>query len=401
MAASSFRRGCLEVARSFYVADVTLFDGARVRRHAGVLVEGDRIAWVGAHARAPRAAGTARAVDATGKSLTPGLVDCHVHLNFDGRADFEADGGGTSETAVLHGVRNLRKHLAAGVTTVRDLGGVGTCDLAAAVEDGVIEGPRVIAAGRALTITGGHGHNIGIAREVDGADDARKAVREQIKGGARAIKVIATGGVLTPGIDATFTAMTPEEIGAAVDEAHKWRVGVGAHAIGGPGITGAVRAGVDSVEHCVQLDAATAKDMAARGTFRGPTLSALMGIVDGAGVPAYAKDKATALVDDAHRGHRTALRAGVPHVCSTDAGTPFNPHGNAPNEIARMIEWGMGPLAALVAATANGATLLRIPDVGTIAPGFLADMALYDADPLEDIAALRSPRAVWKGGVRV
>jgi imidazolonepropionase-like amidohydrolase len=126
-----------------------------------------------------------------------------------------------------------------------------------------------------------------------------------------------------------------------------------------------------------------------------------MGIVDGAGVPAYAKNKATALVDDAHRGHRAALRAGVPHVCSTDAGTPFNPHGNAPNEIARMIEWGMRPQEALVAATAHGATLLRIPDVGTIAPGFLADMVLYDADPLEDIAALRSPRTVWKGGVRV
>jgi imidazolonepropionase-like amidohydrolase len=212
--------GVLKVARPFYIADVTVFDGARVRRHAGVLVEGDRVVWTGAHARAPRAASATRGIDGAGKTLTPGLIDCHVHLNFDGRPDFAAAGGGSSEAAVLRGVRNLRKHLAAGVTTVRDLGGVGTCDLAAAVEEGIVPGPRVVPAGRALTITGGHGHNLGIAREIDGADDARKAVREQIKGGARAIKVIATGGVLTPGIDATFTAMTPEEIGAAVDEAH-------------------------------------------------------------------------------------------------------------------------------------------------------------------------------------
>jgi len=390
------------MARPLYIADVTLFDGARVRRRAGVLVEGDRIVWVGPHARAPRAASTARSIDAAGKTLTPGLIDCHVHLNFDGGADFAAQGSVSNDVAAaLRGVRNLRKHLAAGVTTVRDLGGVGTCELASAVDDGVVEGPRVIAAGLALTITGGHGHNVGFAREIDGPVDARKAVRQQIKAGARAIKVVATGGVLTPGIDATFTAMTPEEIGAAVDEAHTWRVGVGAHAIGGPGIAGAVRAGVDSIEHCIQLDTATAKDMVARGTFRGPTLSALLGIVDGAGVPAYAKDKATALLDDAHKGQRAAMRAGVRHVCSTDAGTPFNPHGNAPKEIARMVEWGLRPLDALVAATANGASLLRVPDVGTVGPGFLADLVLYDDDPLEDIAALRSPRIVWKGGVRV
>ena len=116
----------------------------------------------------------------------------------------------------------------------------------------------MVAAGRALTVTGGHGHNVAFAREVDGADAVRRAVREEIKAGAKAIKVVATGGVLTPGIGATFTAFTPEEIGAAVDEAHSWGRGVAAHAIGSEGVTGSVRAGVDSVEHCVQLTKATA-----------------------------------------------------------------------------------------------------------------------------------------------
>jgi imidazolonepropionase-like amidohydrolase len=390
------------VANDFYVADTTVFDGARVRRRAGVLVRDGRIAWVGAHARAPRDASAAREIDGRGKALSPGLIDCHVHLNFDGGPNFAVEAAEMDEaTAAIKGTANLRRHLAAGVTTVRDLGGVGTCQLAAAVEDGIVPGPRVVAAGRALTITGGHGHNIGIGREIDGADDARKAVREQLKAGARAIKVIATGGVLTPGISATFTAMTPEEIGAAVDEAHNRGVGVAAHAIGSAGIVGAVRAGVDSVEHCVQLDTAGAKEMASRGTFRGPTLSALLGIAEGGGVPDYAKDKAIALVDDAKAGHRSALRARVRHVCSTDAGTPRNPHGNAPNELVYMVAWGMRPLDAMVAATANGAELLRLDGVGRIQQGFAADLVLYEADPSEDIETVRRPRTVWKDGVRV
>ena len=388
---------------SFYVADVTLFDGARVRRHAGVLVDGGRIAWVGAHARAPREATTARAIDGAGKTLTPGLIDCHVHLNFDGGADFAAEAAGMGlARAAIKGTVNLRRHLAAGVTSVRDLGGIGTCELAKAVQDRVVPGPRVVASGRALTITGGHGHNIGIAREVDGADDARKAVREQIKAGARSIKVIATGGVLTPDIPATFTAMTPDEIGAAVDEAHSWGRGVAAHAIGAAGILGAVQAGVDSVEHCNQLTAVGAREMASRGTFRGPTLCAVRGIVDHPdAVPAYAVAKARAVYDDSRRGMQRALKAGVRHVVSTDAGTPFNPHGSAGREVAYLVDWGMSPLQAMVAATAHGADLLRLEDVGRVREGLLADLALWDANPVDDPAALSKPRMVWKDGVRV
>jgi imidazolonepropionase-like amidohydrolase len=126
-----------------------------------------------------------------------------------------------------------------------------------------------------------------------------------------------------------------------------------------------------------------------------------VGIAEGAHVPAYAKDKAVALVDDARAGHRAAIRARVRHVCSTDAGTPYNPHGNAPNELVRMVEWGMRPLDAMIAATANGAELLRLPAVGRIADGFAADLVLYDDDPTQDIAAVRRPRTVWRAGVKV
>ena len=388
---------------SSYFADITVFDGARVRAHQGVLVDRDRIAWTGPHARAPREARAAREVGGPGRALTPGLIDCHVHLCFDGGADFAAEAAGlTPALGAIKGTVNARKHLVNGVTTVRDLGGIGIVELAGAIETGIVPGPTVIPAGSALTITGGHGHNIGIARQVDGADAIRRAVREEIRAGALTIKLIATGGVLTPGIGATFAAFTPEELTAAIEEAHSRDRGVAAHAIGADGILQAVLAGVDTVEHCVQVTPRIAKEMAARGTFRGPTISALMGIAGNEGrAPAYAVAKAQALVEEAKAGHARSIRAGVRHICSTDAGTPFNPHGNAPNEVIAMIEWGMAPLAAMVAATANGAEALRIHDVGRIAPGMRADLVLYDADPVEDPTCLREARAVWKDGARV
>lgn len=388
-----------------YLANVTLFDGRAVKTKHGVLVEEGAIAWVGPHARAPRAARSATEVPGEGKTLSPGLIDCHVHLQYDGEGDFEAEGRAlTPATAALKAAENLKRHLANGVTTVRDLGGMDavSCEVGVAVDRGLIPGPRVLAAGRALTITGGHGHNVAFAREVDGADAMRKAVREEIRAGAKVIKVVATGGVLTPGIGATFTAYTPEELIAAVDEAHSWGRAVAAHAIGAEGIHNAVLAGVDSIEHGSDITPTIAREMKARGTFRSPTICALRGIIDHATVvPAYAVEKAMQLEETARASHVRAIKAGVPHVCGTDAGTPFNAHGSGPQEVVYMVEWGMTPLAAMRAATANGAELLRVPETGTVEPGKTADLVLYDTNPVEDIRGVLEPRTVWKAGRRV
>jgi imidazolonepropionase-like amidohydrolase len=385
-----------------YVANVTLFDGTSVLRRQGVLISGDRVGWVGPHTRATREARAARPVEGEGRFLMPGIIDCHVHLQFDGGADFAGEAQAlTPAFAALKAAANLRRHLANGVTTVRDLGGMDaiSCDVGRAVEAGIIEGPRVLAAGRALTVTGGHGHNVAFAREVDGADAMRKAVREEIRAGATAIKVVATGGVLTPGIGATFTAFTPDELFAAVDEAHKWGRGVAAHAIGAEGILQAVRAGVDSVEHCNHVTPEIAREMKARGTFRSPTLCAVRGILGHADrVPAYAVEKARRIEAASRHSHRRAVRAGIRHVCGTDAGTPFNPHGNGPQELVEMVGWGMPALTALRAATRNGAELLRLDEVGFVAPEAAADLVLYDGDPAEDITAVLRPRTVWKAG---
>jgi imidazolonepropionase-like amidohydrolase len=387
---------------SFYVSNVTVFDGRTVKTKQGVHVEGGTIAWVGSHARAPRIARAASEIEGASRTLTPGLIDCHVHLSFDGEGDFAAEAVGlTPAKAAIKATRNATRHLAHGVTTVRDLGGVGSsiCEVGRAVDDELIPGPRIVAAGQALTVTGGHGHNLAMAREVDGADDVRRAVREEIKGGARVIKVIATGGVLTPGIGATFTAFTREELAAAVDEAHKWGRGVAAHAIGAEGSWNAVVAGVDSVEHCVQVSAELATEMKARGTFRSPTLCAIRGILDNAdAVPEYAVKKAASLEAEGKDSFRRAVRAGVRHVCGTDAGTPFNPHGNAPHELIYMVQWGMTPLKAMQAATANGAKLLRLPLVGTIEEGQEADLVLYEGNPADSIEHVLSPLVVVKAG---
>jgi imidazolonepropionase-like amidohydrolase len=173
------------------------------------------------------------------------------------------------------------------------------------VDRGLIAGPRILAAGHALTITGGHGHSVGFAREVDGPDTLRRAVREEIRAGATAIKLVATGGVLTPGITHDFTAFTQDELDAAVDEAHSWGRVVGAHAIGPEGIIRAVLAGVDSIEHGSMLSAEGARLMKERGAVHVPTISAIRGIVDHADeVPAYAVEKAMALVELAREGFR-------------------------------------------------------------------------------------------------
>jgi imidazolonepropionase-like amidohydrolase len=387
-----------------YFANVALFDGNRLRERAGVLTAEGVVAWVGPHARAPREANAAVPVDGTGRTLTPGLIDCHVHLCFDGSPDFVGEAAVTEPYAAVKCVANAARHLVNGVTTVRDLGGfrdVAT-DVGRAIADGRVPGPRVVASGTALTVTGGHGWNT-FARQTDGPDGVRVAVREQIRAGARSIKIVATGGVLTPGIGVDFTAFTPAEVEAAVDEAHKWGVPIAAHAIGRTGIGYCVAAGIDSIEHGAQIDAAIAKEMKERGTFHVPTIAALSEIIGHPeDVPEYAVAKGKQIWEMAQDAFRRSIRAGVRIACGTDAGTPHNPHGSAAKEIVHMVEWGLTPMKALQAATSNAAALLRVDDVtGSVEMGKAADLSLYDGDPLDDPTVLLRPASVWKGGEMV
>ena len=385
-----------------YFENITLFDGFTVRQRAGVLVSDGHVSWVGAHARAPRDARAAVAVEGRGRTLTPGLIDAHVHLTLDGEADVHAESTSTTPgTAAYKAARNAWRTVQHGVTTVRDLGADGSMvvDLMRAISRGIVDGPRIVPAGKAITITGGHGNWFG--READGPDDVRRAVREQMSAGARAVKVVATGGVTTPGIDVTFSAFTPDELAAAVDEAHRWNFPVAAHAHGGDGALNAVRAGVDSIEHGSFLDTATVKEMKARGTFLVPTMTALREIIGHPDdIPEYAVEKAIAVADAARDSFGRAVRAGVPIACGSDAGMPFNEHGRAAvHEIVHMVESGLPPLRALVAATSNAAKLLRVDaETGSIAVGLSADLCMYDGDPIEHIETVLKPQLVMLGG---
>ena len=317
-----------------YAGPVDLFDGTgtKVERRRGILIEDGRFAWVGAHARAPKEARDAVPLGVEG-TVVPGLFDCHVHLCFDGDADFLAEAGVSEATAAIKAARNAERHLASGITTVRDLGSMGSVavDVGRAVEEARVLGARVIPSGRALTITGGHGWN-SFAEQVDGAEGVRVGVRRQIRSGARSIKVVATGGVLTPGVTLDFVSFTEEELASAVEEAHRWGFPIAAHAHGEEGIARATRAGVDSIEHGSVAGAATMKLLAERGTFHVPTFGAHAGIVDHPDqVAPYVIEKGRQIFEAAKTSFRHAVKAGRPPRHRYRRGHPVQPPRRDPH----------------------------------------------------------------------
>jgi imidazolonepropionase-like amidohydrolase len=260
--------------------------------------------------------------------------------------------------------------------------------------------PRISSANLAVCITGGHGSWIG--READGPDEVRKAVRAEVKSGAQFIKVMATGGVLTPGVDPTQTTFQLEELQAAVEEAHKAGKRAASHAIGNRGIKNALRAGIDSIEHGFYLDDEAIELALKNGSFLVPTLIAVDQIVNNGaarGIPEWVVRKAESESGHHRESFVAAVKSGVRIAAGTDAGTPFNPHGDLALELEKMVEFGLPPMLALVAATGNAAELLRIEDeVGTIQAGKVADLILVDGDPLQQMSVMRRPSLVMKGG---
>lgn len=361
--------------------------------------EGDRIAYAGAAGGAPAPAPEDAVVEADGRTLIPGLIDCHVHLCFDGVADFLKEATEmTAASAALKAARNARRALEAGITTVRDLGGHGLTmvDVARAQRDGVLAGPRILTAPAVLTITGGHGHFFGW--EVDSAVELVKGVRGLVKAGADWIKIMSTGGVLTPGIGAQRSAFSVEELEAAIHEAHEAGLRVAAHAIGAAGILNALRAGIDSIEHGCYLTDEALKLLVQNESWLVATLVAPERILHGGeGVPDYAISKSEEVSVAHAASFRKAVEAGVRIAAGTDAGTPFNVHGGLWRELALMHGAGMPLDRVLVAATSEAAALLDVP-AGALEAGRFADAVLIDGDPLGDVSAYRNVALVVQGG---
>jgi imidazolonepropionase-like amidohydrolase len=360
---------------------------------ATVLIRGTRIVAVGP-SRAITIPKGARRIDGRGLTVIPGLIDCHVHLCLGG----EPDVVGTMESeppsyTLLKSARHARATIEAGFTTVRD---VGSRDhsifmLKRAIESGIVPGPRIIGAGHAICMIGGHARFIG--REVEGAEQVRQAVEEQLAAGADVIKVIASGGVLTPGTSPDQAQMTMEELSSAVEAARRAEKKVAAHAHGASGMKNAIQAGVHSIEHATLLDDDAGELMKRFGVFMVPTLSALATTAasrPGCGIPESALSKARSMTKRHQTSFRKAHRSGISIAMGTDAGTPFNYHGDNAQELDRMVALGMTPMDAIMASTSAAARLIGLQEsVGTIRKGFQADLLVIEGNPLTRIELLR------------
>lgn len=388
-----------------FVGGRILVGDGRVLERAAILVEGERIAGVGeGKSSFPRGA---RRVDVSGCTLLPGLIDAHVHLCLDGSPDPMGVLERTPDALLaLRMAGHARKTLFSGITTVRDMGGKNGVDLVVrdAIRAGLIPGPRMLASGKPIVMTGGHGWPM--AREADGPHEVRKAAREQIKAGADLIKLMATGGVMTQGVEPGSAQLTEEELRAAVEEAHKAGRRTATHAQGTQGILNALRAGIDSIEHGIFLSQEAVRLMLETRVTLVPTISALHCIEKHgveARIPAFAVEKTKRVKSDFLRSLQMAREAGVPVAMGTDAGTPFNLHGENARELELMVELGgFSPGEAIRAATQLGAQVLGLEkDLGTVEEGKLADLIVVRGNPLEEISLLRNRQEIlWilKGG---
>jgi imidazolonepropionase-like amidohydrolase len=381
-----------------------------LRANQAIVIDGDKITQIVSSADAP-ASGADITIDLPDATLLPGLIDMHTHLTFDLISlGYEGLKFSTAREA-LHGARNARRTLEAGFTTVRNLGAKDYADIALrdAINDGDVIGPRIVASGPALGITGGHcDENLlppafhlqgdGVA---DGVEAVQHKVREVIKYGADVIKICATGGVLSKGDDPNSSQYTLEEMKAIVADAHRLGRRVAAHAHGAEGVRWASEAGVDSIEHGHLMDDASIATLKKNGTYLVPTLflgEYMLANMEHSNIPDYSKQKMQDVAAAMQKNVKKAFDAGVKVAFGTDAAV--YPHGLNAGEFHVYVKLGMTPLAAIQTATINAADLLGWKGrVGSLEPGNWADIIAVDGDPTKDVTILEHVKFVMKGGV--
>jgi imidazolonepropionase-like amidohydrolase len=415
LAASSYAVAQDKPQTTVITADhmIDVLTGKTVDNPAIFVDENGRITSI-ADARVIRWGADVKHINLSGKTILPGLIDMHVHL------DSPADIGGyrglefTDSFWGMTAVGNARDMLKAGFTTVRNVGSGNRNDigLKQAIDNGYAIGPRIVPAGYALGATGGHCDSTFLPPSLekakkeegvgDGIEELRFQVRRQRKYGAEVIKVCATGGVFSRNTEPGQQQLSEEELRAIADEAHQWGLRVAAHAHGADGIKAAIKAGIDTIEHASLVDDEGIKLAVGRARpvwfsmdIYNTDYTQAEGAKNGVLEDNLRKDREIAQTQ--RDNFRKSHKAGVKMVFGSDAGVM--PHGQVGGQFRYMVEYGMTPMEAIQAATRNGAQALgREKDVGAIAVGRYADIIAVDGDPLANVRELESVDAVVKGG---
>ncbi|MFC6275190.1 amidohydrolase family protein [Levilactobacillus tangyuanensis] len=384
----------------------TLFDGATDQNqpNAWFVVDDATGKMVDRGQGTPPAAD--QVVDFGGQYVMPGFFNVHTHITSD-PASASGNLGRSETVATVMAVRNLQTLLRSGVTYIRQCGTDFDVDIKLKQlqrAGQLAHTPHMMTSGRAFSMTGGHGDMPGFAYLVDSPDEMRKHIRQAFKAGAESIKVMATGGVMTPNDFMEDPQLSVAEMRTAVEEAHHKRHVVAAHAEGNPGIQNALDAGVDTIEHGFYTNAAEAKQMIRQGTYITPTLVAEAAVaIQGQGVlPDWEVKKAADALDDTFENLTKAFTAGVKFTCGTDAGTPFNGFERTPDEFGYMTKLGMTPAQAYQCSSINSAKMMGVDaEYGTLEIGKFADFQVLAADPLADTAAVtQTDKQVFMGGHR-
>jgi imidazolonepropionase-like amidohydrolase len=407
--------------KTVYIRAGHLFDGTgdKARDNMVIVVVGERIQSVGA-ANAVSIPAGATIIDLSHATVLPGLIDCHTHMG--ARADRYDEIYNFKDTpfqSAFAAVVNARKTLEAGFTSVRDVGSLPflAVDLRNSINEGLIPGPRIVASGPAISITGGHGdlNNFSPQTRVsmfpeerdfqiaDGVDQIRHVVRAQVKYGVDVIKILATGGVLSKGDSPGAPQFTFEELKAAADEAHMAGRKIAAHAHGTQGIKNAILAGIDSIEHASLIDDEGIRLAKEHGTYLDMDIyndDYILGKAVEFGLPKENVEKEKMVGRLQRENFEHAVKGGAKMTFGTDAGV--YPHGDNAKQFFYMVKFGMTPAQAIRAATSSAADLIgRAKDVGTLEAGKFADVIAVTGDPLQDVRALENVGFVMKGGAVV
>lgn len=366
-----------------YFTNGNIMDVVNEKIYKGsIVVENGIITQVSEDVACPEGA---EVIDFGGKTVSPGIFNCHTHICMSANPK---DPRPTSDAQIaIQAIKACKEFVQSGVTFIRDVGGSNyvDIDIRDAAKKGDFVAPEMVVSGKCICMTGGHGWSMG--READGVDDCRKAAREQLRAGADCIKVMATGGVFTKGVEPGSQQLNEDELRAAIEEGHKAGAKSCTHAQGMSGIKAALRAGIDSIEHGFYMDDWCFEWMKEHGTTFVPTLTAVYYTkFSEAGIPEFARKK----VDAAYEGHlntfRGAYKAGVSIALGTDAGTPNNYPNQTGFEMVLMEKAGMTKWDAIKAGTINSAKLVGVEKThGTIEAGKKANFTVYTSNPIEDM----------------